>query len=95
MNKDAQSRLESAIEASANIGSGFFISLAMWAWVVKPLYDANIIHNAIAITLIFTVSSWLRSYAWRRLFAVDWHKRAALWILGHQFIRRFFNGTLR
>jgi len=77
MEKDRQSRLESAVETTANIGSGFFVSLAMWTWVVKPLYDANIIHSGITITLLFTVSSWLRSYVWRRAFAHDWPKRVA------------------
>lgn len=64
-----QSRLESAIESGLNIGSGFFISLLVWIYIVGPLYniETKMLEN-LGITSIFTVVSVIRSYVWRRLF---------------------------
>lgn len=65
----SQSRLESMVESWANIGSGFFISLLMWSFVVAPLWglDTSPLDN-LGITGLFTVTSVLRSYVWRRWF---------------------------
>lgn len=80
-----QSRLESGIETTVNIGSGFLVSLAMWAWVVKPLIERGWLElgDAFAITAIFTVSSVLRSYFWRRFFDRGFHR----WV--HEHVRKF------
>lgn len=69
-----QSRLESALESAVQVGSGFFISLAMWVWVVQPLYDQRIVTGAIEITTIFTVSSLFRQYIFRRFFNAGIHR---------------------
>jgi len=64
-----QSRTESAIETGLNIGSGFLISLAMWTWVVSQLWHIDThLHDNLAITGLFTITSLLRSYIWRRCF---------------------------
>lgn len=64
-----QSKLESFIEQCFNIGSGFLISLMLWAFVVSPLwgYDSDI-HDTLSITALFTAVSVLRGYLWRRYF---------------------------
>lgn len=77
-----QTKWESRIEATANIGSGFVISLCVWAWIVAPLISTDIltIHNTLTITTIFTISSWLRSYYWRRFFNAGFHKAVHHWV---------------
>ena len=69
MHLPSQSRIESLIEAWANIGSGFFISLFMWICVVTPLWGlkTSMLDN-LGIVLLFTITSVLRSYVWRRWF---------------------------
>lgn len=57
------------IEAALNIGSGFIISWMVWTFVVAPLFGLPFgMHDSLAITAIFTVTSLLRAYAWRRWF---------------------------
>jgi len=64
-----QTRLVSFIEACINTFSGFFISLAVWIFVVIPLFDIDVTYAGnLAITSIFTVSSLLRSFIIRRWF---------------------------
>lgn len=59
----------SAIEAITNTAVGFFISWAVWVWVIVPVFDIPY-HGGqgFAITCIFTVTSLLRSYVLRRIF---------------------------
>ena len=72
-----QSRVLSAVEATMNTLSGFFISLAVWIWVVAPLYDIEVTYaQNFSITMIFTVSSLVRSYVVRRFFTNGWHRFA-------------------
>ena len=74
--KDTQSKLESRIEIFVNYVSGFIIAYLSWqvlaygpmTWGWFDIYDSFI------ITSIFTVISMIRSYAWRRFFAVGLHK---------------------
>lgn len=77
-----QTKWESRIEATANIGSGFVISLCVWKFIVAPLIIAGwlTINSTILITSIFTVSSWLRSYYWRRFFNAGFHKAVHRWL---------------
>lgn len=64
----------STIETTINIGSGFFISLLTWQYFAVPIIknylggDFTNFRNNVAITCIFTVTSFLRSLACRRLF---------------------------
>lgn len=83
-----QTRLESFIEQTLNVGSGFVLSFAVWAWIVAPLIRAghlSIDHN-LAITLIFTVVSLIRGYVWRRVFDKNIHKEVHKWVM--QFVNR-------
>ena len=75
-----QSKLESHLESTANIASGFVLSLLVWTFVVGPLVMAGIFHpnsmrDAFYITAIFTVTSYIRSYVWRRFFNAGIHKQ--------------------
>ncbi len=64
-----QTRLVSFIEASLNVFSGFFISLAVWIFIVAPLFGIDVTYAGnLAITSIFTVSSLLRAFVIRRWF---------------------------
>lgn len=65
----SQSRIVSLIESLCNVASGFVISLAVWIWVIEPVFgiDKPFCDNLV-ITGIFTVVSIIRSYLWRRTF---------------------------
>ena len=72
----SQSKIESAIETTLNIGSGFVISLLMWVYVVAPLWGLEVTYlDNFAITSLFTVTSVIRSYVWRRYFNQRLHRR--------------------
>ena len=63
-----QSRRHSLLEACLNTASGFVVAIILqflvaW-WYDLPLSPAQ----NVGITLIFTVVSVLRRYAWRRYF---------------------------
>ena len=80
-----QSKLESKIEATVNIATGFIISWVVWVVLVGPLISAGYLTvgsplDAFIITSIFTVSSWLRSYYWRRFFANRFHHAVHEWV---------------
>ena len=71
-----QTRTESAIESSINIASGFLISYCVWMLIgYFHLFGiATTPSQGFVIVCIFTITSWLRSYFWRRFFANDVHK---------------------
>lgn len=64
-----QSKKGALVETALNIGSGFVISYLMWVFVVGPLFGLNTsLTDNLGITTLFTVTSVIRSYVWRRLF---------------------------
>ena len=71
-----QTKLVSLIEATLNMSSGFLLSLFVWQVIVAPLfgYEVTFADN-LALTSIFTVISIARSYAWRRFFNAELHRR--------------------
>lgn len=70
-----QTKLESLLEASVNIVSGFIVSFLLWTYVVAPLWGLKMnTYDNLGIVLIFTVSSLLRGYIWRRFFNAGIHK---------------------
>lgn len=79
-----QSKLESHLESTFNIASGFIISYLVWRVGVHPAIDRGYLSmdDAFLITCIFTISSYLRSYFWRRFFNAEIHK------LVHRFVMR-------
>lgn len=64
-----QTRKGSLAESLAGTAIGFIISVAVWEFVVKPVWD---IHTSfaenISITALFTVVSVIRGYVLRRFF---------------------------
>lgn len=71
-----QTKLESSIETFFNIGSGFILSFLMWIFVVGPLFGIpTYASQSFWITVLFTITSVLRSYVWRRYFNARLHKR--------------------
>ena len=73
-----QTKLESHIESTCNITTGFMISWLVWTLVVGPLVAKGVISpihagHALIITGIFTITSYMRSYFWRRFFATNLH----------------------
>ena len=71
-----QTKLESMIETSINVASGFIISLILWVLVVIPVWDLDVtMFDNIAITCLFIVVSITRGYFWRRFFNAQIHKK--------------------
>jgi len=65
-----QTKIESHVETAANIASGFIISWLVWHFGVGPAIAREwlSIGDSFIITCIFTVTSYIRSYVWRRYF---------------------------
>ena len=64
----SQSRLGSLIEATVNVAIGFCISVAVGRYAYPAFgYEVTLSHNA-ALTVVFTVTSMVRSYYLRRFF---------------------------
>lgn len=64
-----QSRVGSLMEQILNIGSGFFLSLLLWSFVIVPVWELDVsMGDNLTITGVFTVVSVVRGYLWRRLF---------------------------
>ena len=70
-----QTRLESALEATASTTAGFVTSFIVWQAVAAPLfgYEVTLIDN-FWLTTIFTVVSLARQYVFRRFFNANIHK---------------------
>ncbi len=65
----SQTRCHSLLEQLLNVGSGFLLSLAVWTWVIVPVWHLPVhtVEN-LQITAVFTVLSIARGYVWRRVF---------------------------
>lgn len=71
-----QSKLESLLETTLNIATGFLISWCVWLWIVPVFWPQHSSSAAVGfgVTTLFTVTSFLRSYFWRRFFNAGVHK---------------------
>ena len=59
----------SMIESICNVGSGFIISLIVWEFIIKSLFNIEKdFTDGLQVTMIFTVISVVRGYVWRRIF---------------------------
>ena len=65
-----QSKYQSIVEQTLNMGSGFIISVLVWEFIIKNLIHGGVltVDSSILITIIFTVVSFIRGYLWRRFF---------------------------
>jgi hypothetical protein len=64
----SQSRALSMLEASTNVAFGFLMALVIQAIVYPPFGIRTTIVTDASIAVIFTLASWVRSYAVRRAF---------------------------
>lgn len=65
----SQTRMSSFVEQVVNVGSGFVLSALVWQFVVIPVWGfGTSVEENLKITMLFTVVSLARGYAWRRLF---------------------------
>jgi hypothetical protein len=69
-----QTRLESGLEASLNTLSGFWISYFVWISIIYLSGGKQYVPDPLILTAIFTVTSLIRSYVWRRFFNQGVHK---------------------
>lgn len=68
-----QTKTQSLIEATTNIGVGFIVSVGVWQLLATYYgYDMPLARN-LEITTIFTFVSIARSYMFRRWF--NWYHR--------------------
>lgn len=81
-----QTKLESAIESTVNIATGFVVAYLVWMFIVPVLWPqhASSHSTAIGITFLFSTISWVRSYVWRRVFENQIHKKV------HRYVYRFY-----
>jgi len=78
-----QSRLESLIETFVDVASGFLVAMCVTQFIIVPLWDLPIgVLDNLGITTIFTVTTFIRRYFWRRFFNAGVHKTI------HNTIRR-------
>jgi len=72
------SRLESLLEVSINVASGFIVSYLYWHFVMAELIrDGSLtIDDGFIITTHYTVLAVVRGYLWRRFFANGIHRKA-------------------
>lgn len=68
-----QSRIESMIEANMNTFSGFLISYFMWIAIIHISGGKQHVPDPFILTSLFTVTSLIRSYVWRRFFNEGLH----------------------
>jgi len=82
-----QTKLESHIEASADMASGFFVSWCVMLWLIPLLFPSYISKSdagvAFGVVMVFTVTSYIRRYYTRRFFARGFHK------VVHQIVTRY------
>lgn len=73
-----QRKLESLIEAVLNTVSGLLVSACVWV-VVGPWFGYTVLFaTALSLSAVFTVTSTIRSYLWRRFFenwGNEWMRR--------------------
>ena len=66
-----QTKRQSAVETMANVGSGYFIAMALNLFFL-PHYTKEIAEQSIIIAiyigLVYTIVSVIRSFGFRRLF---------------------------
>ena len=67
-----QTKLESIIERTVDIATGFIISVLVYKHVI--LNNDWLWESPIYVTSLFTVISFVRGYMWRRFFNAGLHR---------------------
>ncbi len=69
MSNQGQDKRLSLLESICNQILGILISLAVWVFVIIPIWDLEFtMYDNLAVTAIFFITSFTRSYVLRRLF---------------------------
>jgi len=83
-----QTKVESHIEASADMASGFVVSWCVMLWLIPVLFPSYVSKSsagvAFGVVMVFTVTSYIRRYYTRRFFARGFH------LVVHKIVSRFF-----
>ena len=81
---DVDTRLESFLEVTVNVGSGFVVSYLYWVFVMSELLRGGTltVDDGFMVTTHYTVLAVARGYLWRRFFANGVHRRIHAWIRG-------------
>lgn len=88
--REKQTHLVSSLEAGANVLSGFLISWMVWMFIAAPLFGYEVrLDTGFAITCLFTVSSLIRAFLWRRFFENDLHKVTV------KLVAKWYNGQTK
>ena len=73
--RKGQSRTMSAVENVCNVASGFLVAMFLWRFIVTPYLGIPVSYGTnFAVVALFTVSSIIRGYIWRRVFNGAWRK---------------------
>ncbi len=81
-----QSKLESLAETTMNIVTGFIISWLVWMFLVPVIWPQHVSTVAVGfgLTALFTVTSFVRSYVWRRFFNAGLNRAVAKLYRGYK-----------
>lgn len=70
-----QTKIESALEAATSTAAGFLISFVVWRAIAMPVFGHESSYaESFWLTALFTVSSLVRQYVFRRFFNANIHK---------------------
>ncbi len=65
----SQSKKMSMLEVACNQITGFLLAMATFEFIIEPLFDIEKTHGEnFWMVCIFTATSMIRSYIWRRIF---------------------------
>lgn len=76
-----QTKIESIIERTADLITGFIISVLLYKHVI--LTSEWLWNSPMLVTTLFTIVSFCRGYMWRRFFNANLHK------VVHKFVSRY------
>ena len=88
-----QTKVESFVETSVDMGTGVLVSWAVMLWAIPFIFPDYVNPNqagaAFGVVMVFTVTSFIRRYYTRRMFAIGLLHKVVYWIA--HFIRHQFN----
>ncbi len=65
-----QTKADSALEATTNVAVGFLVAWLTTVFLIAPVFEYDIgWSEGLAMTTIFAIISWVRSFVLRRFFS--------------------------
>ena len=80
-----QTKIESIIERTADLITGFIISVLVYEYYIMPSLT---VLSGIHVVTIFTIISFVRGYFWRRFFNRGLH------VAVHNYLKRKHYGSI-